>query len=59
MFERMGIGTGVDLGALLRVAGDAAVLPGASPGGRVRDALGGRPGAAGCATGGDRAATTA
>ena len=39
MFERMGIGTGVDLGALLPVAQDAAALPGASAGGRARDAL--------------------
>jgi hydroxymethylglutaryl-CoA lyase len=39
MFERMGIGTGVNLGALLPVAADAAALPGASAGGRARDAL--------------------
>jgi hydroxymethylglutaryl-CoA lyase len=39
MFERMGIATGVDLGALLAVARDAVALPGASPGGRARDAL--------------------
>jgi hydroxymethylglutaryl-CoA lyase len=35
----MGIATGVDLGALLAVARDAVALPGASPGGRARDAL--------------------
>ena len=39
MFERMGIGTGVDLDALLPVAQDAAALPGASAGGRARNAL--------------------
>jgi hydroxymethylglutaryl-CoA lyase len=39
MFERMGIATGVDLDALLLVARDAADLPGASAGGRARDAL--------------------
>lgn len=39
MFERMGIATGVDLAALLPVAQDAAALPGASAGGRARDAL--------------------
>jgi hydroxymethylglutaryl-CoA lyase len=39
MFERMGIGTGVSLDALLPVAEDAASLPGASPGGRARQAL--------------------
>lgn len=39
MFERMGIGTGVDLAALLPVAADMAALPGASAGGRARAAL--------------------
>ena len=55
MFHRMGVATGIDLDALLAVARDAAALPGASPGGRDRDALGDRLGAAACATGGDRA----
>ena len=39
MFERMGVGTGVDIDALVQVARDAAALPGGQPGGRVRDAL--------------------
>ena len=39
MFEGMGINTGVDLAALLAVAGDVARLPGAQTGGRVRDAV--------------------
>jgi hydroxymethylglutaryl-CoA lyase len=39
MFERMGIATGIDLAALVRVAEVAAALPGALPGGRVRAAL--------------------
>lgn len=39
MFEGMGIATGVNLEALLPVAVDAAALPGASAGGRVRAAL--------------------
>lgn len=39
MFERMGIATGVDLKTLVAVARDAASLPGALPGGRVRDAI--------------------
>jgi hydroxymethylglutaryl-CoA lyase len=43
MFERMGIATGVDLDALVSVACDAAALPGATPGGRVRHALLTRP----------------
>jgi hydroxymethylglutaryl-CoA lyase len=52
MFERMGIATGVDLGALLPVAQDAAALPGASAGGRARSALGSlAPGAAAAAAG--------
>ena len=38
-FECMGIATGIDLDALLPVAHDAAALPGALPGGRVRSAL--------------------
>jgi len=46
MFERMGIGTGVDLGALLPVAQDAAALPGASAGGRARAALSSQLGSA-------------
>ncbi|MEC3911898.1 hydroxymethylglutaryl-CoA lyase [Sphingobium sp. CR2-8] len=37
--ERMGISTGIDLMALIAVAGEAAKLPGATAGGRVRDAL--------------------
>jgi hydroxymethylglutaryl-CoA lyase len=43
MFERMGVATGVDLDALIPVAKDAAMLPGALSGGRVRDALLARP----------------
>ena len=43
MFERMGVSTGVDIGALRLVAEDAARLPGAQSGGRVRDALRSRP----------------
>jgi hydroxymethylglutaryl-CoA lyase len=43
MFERMGVATGIDLDALVPVARDAAALPGATPGGRVRDALLARP----------------
>lgn len=39
MFHRMGVETGVDLPALVRLAVRAASLPGASPGGRVRAAL--------------------
>jgi hydroxymethylglutaryl-CoA lyase len=42
MFERMGIATGIDLGKLLPVARDAAMLPGALSGGRVREALSAR-----------------
>ena len=53
MFERMGIGTGVDLGALLPVAKEAAALPGASAGGRARDALL-AAGSAGCAVAPER-----
>jgi hypothetical protein len=37
--ENMGIATGVDLSRLLPVAEDAAHLPGALIGGRVRDAM--------------------
>ncbi|MBV8914827.1 MAG: hydroxymethylglutaryl-CoA lyase, partial [Acetobacteraceae bacterium] len=43
MFERMGVRTGVDLDALIPAARDAASLPGALPGGRVRQALLSRP----------------
>ena len=43
MFERMGIATGIDLDALIPVARDAAMLPGALSGGRVREALLARP----------------
>ena len=39
MFGRMGVATGVDLDALLPLAAEAAALPGALPGGRVRHAL--------------------
>jgi hydroxymethylglutaryl-CoA lyase len=39
MFDRLGARTGVDFEALLAVAQDAASLPGAIPGGRVREAL--------------------
>ena len=39
MFRRMGVETGVDLDALVALAGRAATLPGASPGGRVRVAM--------------------
>lgn len=46
MFERMGVATGVDLDALVSTAREAAVLPGALPGGRVRDALSALPGVA-------------
>jgi hydroxymethylglutaryl-CoA lyase len=42
MFERMGVATGIDLEALLAVAGEAATLPGGQPGGRVRAALSAR-----------------
>ena len=46
MFERMGVGTGIDLDALVPAARAAAALPGALPGGRVRAALSARPVAA-------------
>ena len=39
MFERMGVAVGVDMAALLQLAQRAALLPGATPGGRVRTAL--------------------
>ena len=39
MFERMGIPTGIDIGALLPVAQDGAKIPGGLSGGRVRNAL--------------------
>ncbi|WP_027531715.1 hydroxymethylglutaryl-CoA lyase [Bradyrhizobium sp. WSM3983] len=42
MFEGMDVGTGIDLDALVRVARDVTLLPGAQTGGRVRDALGAR-----------------
>ena len=45
MFERMGVATGVDIEALIPVARDAAMLPGAMSGGRVREALLARPNA--------------
>lgn len=47
MFRRMGVETGVDLDALPSVARDGALLPGGTPGGRIRDALG-RRGSATC-----------
>src|SRR4051812_13395177 len=50
MFERMGISAGIDLAALAAIARDAAALPGATPGGRVRDALLSRSGACPAAT---------
>ncbi|WP_043839894.1 hydroxymethylglutaryl-CoA lyase [Muricoccus aerilatus] len=40
MLHRMGTRTGIDLPRLLTLANRAAALPGASPGGRVRAALG-------------------
>ena len=43
MFERMGVETGIDLDALVPLARDAAMLPGALAGGRVREALLSRP----------------
>ncbi len=39
MFARRGVSTGIDLDRLVAVARDAAALPGATAGGRVRDAL--------------------
>lgn len=42
MFRQMGVETGIDLDALLSVARDGALLPGGTPGGRIRDALGRR-----------------
>lgn len=39
MFDRVGTPTGIDLGNLLMIARDAASLPGACSGGRVRTAL--------------------
>ena len=39
MFERMGVGTGVDIDGLVGVAREVSKLPGAQIGGRVRDAL--------------------
>ena len=43
MFRRMGVGTGLDLDALVALAGRAAVLPGAAPGVRVRTAMARQP----------------
>jgi hydroxymethylglutaryl-CoA lyase len=43
MFHRMGLSTGIDLDALRPVAERAALIPGGSPGGRVRQALAARP----------------
>ncbi len=39
MFEHMGVATGIDLARLVPAACEAAALPGALPGGRVRAAL--------------------
>ncbi len=39
MFARRGVETGIAIDRLVAVARDAARLPGATPGGRVRDAL--------------------
>lgn len=39
MFERMGIATGINVASLVPVAREAARLPGALPGGRVREAI--------------------
>jgi hydroxymethylglutaryl-CoA lyase len=39
MFETMGVATGVTLDALIAVAREGAAIPGASAGGRVRDAV--------------------
>ncbi|MDR5651195.1 hydroxymethylglutaryl-CoA lyase [Ruixingdingia sedimenti] len=39
MFDRMGVHSGIDLGALVPVACDGAVIPGGLSGGRVRAAL--------------------
>jgi hydroxymethylglutaryl-CoA lyase len=39
MFERMGIPTGIDIASLIPAAREAASLPGALAGGRVRDAI--------------------
>nr|NLR88188.1 hydroxymethylglutaryl-CoA lyase [Rhizobium sp. P28RR-XV] len=39
MFERMGIATGIDFGALIDLSCDAAAIPGAISGGRAREAL--------------------
>lgn len=38
MFDKMGVHTGGDLDGLIVLAGDAETIPGAQPGGRVRDA---------------------
>ena len=42
MFERMGAATGLNLPALVAVADEIAMLPGAQTGGRVREALNAR-----------------
>jgi hydroxymethylglutaryl-CoA lyase len=39
MFERMGLATGINIASLVPVAREAASLPGALPGGRVREAI--------------------
>jgi hydroxymethylglutaryl-CoA lyase len=39
MFHRMGIGTGIDIDALVAVAKEGAAIPGGISGGRVRNAL--------------------
>lgn len=39
MFNAMGVTTGIDIDALIAVAKEGAALPGASAGGRVRDAI--------------------
>ena len=41
-FDRMGVSSGVDLDRLLDIAEDGVAIPGASAGGRVRDALRGQ-----------------
>ena len=43
MFDRMGVSTGIDIGALLAVAREGAAIPGGLSGGRVRAALFARP----------------
>lgn len=48
MFDRMGVRTGLAFDQLLEVAAELAAIPGAQPGGRVRNALSAR--ARGCST---------